>query len=201
MPLAPKIRGTGRRCASSRRGPGSCPRPCPSARRTSERVETTCEGSGVAAMGRRDHVRREERASTRRRQTPPGRSTGGRSRVFSPSRYSDANPLFEPADQEHPPVHLDEVGGLRAPPCTVLSVQDRGVRWPKQIEIPGCFPSGPTFRASAVVMTGASRGLGRVLAHAFSQAGARVTLVARTEKDLKEVARSSRAPPSCVAAT
>jgi NAD(P)-dependent dehydrogenase (short-subunit alcohol dehydrogenase family) len=39
-----------------------------------------------------------------------------------------------------------------------------------------------------VVITGASRGLGRLLAHAFSQGGARVALVARTESDLKAVA-------------
>jgi len=39
-----------------------------------------------------------------------------------------------------------------------------------------------------VVITGASRGLGRVLATAFSRDGARVALVARTEADLKEVA-------------
>jgi NAD(P)-dependent dehydrogenase (short-subunit alcohol dehydrogenase family) len=39
-----------------------------------------------------------------------------------------------------------------------------------------------------VVITGASRGLGRMLAAAFSAGGARVTLVARTEADLKAVA-------------
>ena len=38
------------------------------------------------------------------------------------------------------------------------------------------------------MITGAGRGLGRLLAHAFSQAGARVALVARTETDLKAVA-------------
>jgi len=64
----------------------------------------------------------------------------------------------------------------------------------EQIEIPGCFPSGADVSGKRVVMTGASRGLGRVLAHAFSQAGARVTLVARTEKDLKEVAAELPGP-------
>jgi NAD(P)-dependent dehydrogenase (short-subunit alcohol dehydrogenase family) len=39
-----------------------------------------------------------------------------------------------------------------------------------------------------VVITGASRGLGALLAHAFSAAGASVALVARTERDLKAVA-------------
>src|SRR5690349_7086175 len=39
-----------------------------------------------------------------------------------------------------------------------------------------------------VVITGASRGLGRVLATAFSHRGARVALVARTEADLKALA-------------
>jgi len=39
-----------------------------------------------------------------------------------------------------------------------------------------------------VVITGASRGLGELIAHAFSRAGAKVVLVARTESDLKAVA-------------
>jgi NAD(P)-dependent dehydrogenase (short-subunit alcohol dehydrogenase family) len=46
----------------------------------------------------------------------------------------------------------------------------------------------------AVVITGASRGLGRMLAVAFSQRGARVTLVARTEADLKAVANELPGP-------
>jgi len=57
-----------------------------------------------------------------------------------------------------------------------------------EIEIPDRFPAAGDVRGKAVVLTGASRGLGRLLAHAFSHAGARVTLVARTEKDLKVVA-------------
>ena len=42
----------------------------------------------------------------------------------------------------------------------------------EQIEIPGAFPRGGDVRAKRVVITGASRGLGRLLAHAFSHAGA-----------------------------
>jgi NAD(P)-dependent dehydrogenase (short-subunit alcohol dehydrogenase family) len=57
-----------------------------------------------------------------------------------------------------------------------------------QIEIPGSFPDAGAVAGKRVVVTGAGRGLGRLLAHAFSQAGARVALVARTEKDLKELA-------------
>jgi NAD(P)-dependent dehydrogenase (short-subunit alcohol dehydrogenase family) len=45
-----------------------------------------------------------------------------------------------------------------------------------------------------VVVTGASRGLGRLLAHAFSQAGALLTLAARTEPDLKELAEELPGP-------
>jgi NAD(P)-dependent dehydrogenase (short-subunit alcohol dehydrogenase family) len=45
-----------------------------------------------------------------------------------------------------------------------------------------------------VVITGASRGLGALLAHAFSHAGASVALVARTEKDLKAVAEALPGP-------
>ena len=58
----------------------------------------------------------------------------------------------------------------------------------EQIEIPPSLPRGGDVADKRVVLTGAGRGLGRLLAHAFSQAGARVTLVARTETDLKEVA-------------
>jgi NAD(P)-dependent dehydrogenase (short-subunit alcohol dehydrogenase family) len=57
-----------------------------------------------------------------------------------------------------------------------------------QIEIPGSFPDAGAVAGKRVVVTGAGRGLGRLLAHAFSQAGARVALIARTEKDLKELA-------------
>jgi NAD(P)-dependent dehydrogenase (short-subunit alcohol dehydrogenase family) len=44
------------------------------------------------------------------------------------------------------------------------------------------------------VLTGASRGLGRLLAHAFSDGGALVTLVARTERDLKVLAEELPGP-------
>jgi NAD(P)-dependent dehydrogenase (short-subunit alcohol dehydrogenase family) len=47
---------------------------------------------------------------------------------------------------------------------------------------------GHDIRGKRVVLTGAGRGLGRWLAHAFSESGAIVTLVARTEADLEEVA-------------
>jgi NAD(P)-dependent dehydrogenase (short-subunit alcohol dehydrogenase family) len=57
-----------------------------------------------------------------------------------------------------------------------------------QIEIPPAFPPGADVAGKRVVITGAGRGLGRLLAHAFSVGGAAVTLVARTEADLKAVA-------------
>jgi len=58
----------------------------------------------------------------------------------------------------------------------------------EQIAIPSSFPRSGDVAGKRVVITGAGRGLGRLLAHAFSCGGARVTLVARTEKDLKTVA-------------
>ena len=64
----------------------------------------------------------------------------------------------------------------------------------EQIEIPSAFPQGGDVAGKRVVLTGASRGLGAVLAHAFSGAGARVALVARTEKDLKAVAGALPGP-------
>jgi len=64
----------------------------------------------------------------------------------------------------------------------------------EQIEIPGQLPHGGDVKGKRVVITGAGRGLGRLLAHAFSRAGALVTLVARTEKELVEVAGELRGP-------
>src|SRR5689334_16765420 len=64
----------------------------------------------------------------------------------------------------------------------------------EQIEIPTSFPRGGDVTGKRVVITGASRGLGRLLAHAFSRAGASLTLVARTEKDLKTVAEELPGP-------
>src|SRR3954451_21039846 len=58
----------------------------------------------------------------------------------------------------------------------------------EQIDIPLALPRGGDVDGKRVVLTGAGRGLGRLLAHAFSQAGARVALVARTEVDLKALA-------------
>jgi NAD(P)-dependent dehydrogenase (short-subunit alcohol dehydrogenase family) len=58
---------------------------------------------------------------------------------------------------------------------------------PEQIDIPAAFATSDVG-GKRVVITGAGRGLGRLLAHAFSNAGASVALVARTETDLKTVA-------------
>jgi NAD(P)-dependent dehydrogenase (short-subunit alcohol dehydrogenase family) len=62
------------------------------------------------------------------------------------------------------------------------------------IDIPDAFPAPGDIRGKRVVITGASRGLGELLAHAFSDAGASVALVARTEKDLKTVAEALPGP-------
>lgn len=56
-----------------------------------------------------------------------------------------------------------------------------------EIEIPDHFPDAGDVKGRRVVITGASRGLGRVLSHAFSRAGATLCLVARTEADLAEL--------------
>jgi NAD(P)-dependent dehydrogenase (short-subunit alcohol dehydrogenase family) len=64
----------------------------------------------------------------------------------------------------------------------------------EQIEIPGAFPRGNDVTGKRVVITGAGRGLGRLLAHAFSDGGALLALVARTETDLKSVAAEIPGP-------
>jgi NAD(P)-dependent dehydrogenase (short-subunit alcohol dehydrogenase family) len=63
-----------------------------------------------------------------------------------------------------------------------------------QIEIPESFPGPGEVTGKRVVITGAGRGLGTLLAHAFSRAGASVALVSRTEKDLKAVAEALPGP-------
>ena len=57
-----------------------------------------------------------------------------------------------------------------------------------QMEIPQWSPGSGPVSDKRVVITGASRGLGALLAQAFSAAGASVALVARTERDLKAIA-------------
>ena len=64
----------------------------------------------------------------------------------------------------------------------------------EQIEIPASFPVSGDVKGKRVVITGAGRGLGSVLVHAFSHAGASVALVARTERDLKAVAEALPGP-------
>lgn len=64
----------------------------------------------------------------------------------------------------------------------------------QQIEIPERFPDPAGVAGKRVVLTGASRGLGEMLAHAFSRAGASVALVARTETDLEAVAEALDGP-------
>lgn len=63
-----------------------------------------------------------------------------------------------------------------------------------QMEIPDAFPASGEVAGKRVVITGAGRGLGSLLAHAFSAAGASVALVARTERDLKDVAAQLAGP-------
>jgi NAD(P)-dependent dehydrogenase (short-subunit alcohol dehydrogenase family) len=65
---------------------------------------------------------------------------------------------------------------------------------PKRIEVPVEFPVAGDVSGKRVVLTGAGRGLGEVIAHALSRAGARVALVARTARDLSAVAAALNGP-------
>src|SRR5581483_3803831 len=69
---------------------------------------------------------------------------------------------------------------------------------PDQIDIPDSFPDASDVRGKRIVVTGAGRGLGEVIAHAFSRAGASVALVGRTERDLKTVADALGGPTLCL---
>jgi NAD(P)-dependent dehydrogenase (short-subunit alcohol dehydrogenase family) len=64
----------------------------------------------------------------------------------------------------------------------------------EQMDIPAPDAGTAEVAGKRVVITGASRGLGRLLAHAFAQGGARLALVARTEADLKAVAAELPGP-------
>ena len=64
----------------------------------------------------------------------------------------------------------------------------------ERIAIPENFPDVGDVTDKRVVLTGAGRGLGELIAHGFSRAGAKVCLVARTERDLKEVADTLPGP-------
>jgi NAD(P)-dependent dehydrogenase (short-subunit alcohol dehydrogenase family) len=56
------------------------------------------------------------------------------------------------------------------------------------IRVPDSFPDPGNVKGRRVVVTGASRGLGHLIAAAFAQAGARVALVARNREALDGVA-------------
>ncbi|MCW5832928.1 MAG: SDR family oxidoreductase [Labilithrix sp.] len=64
----------------------------------------------------------------------------------------------------------------------------------ERIKIPEVFPGPGDVSNKRVVLTGAGRGLGELIAHGFSRAGAKLALVARTKADLEEVARSLSGP-------
>jgi NAD(P)-dependent dehydrogenase (short-subunit alcohol dehydrogenase family) len=65
---------------------------------------------------------------------------------------------------------------------------------PERIEIPDVIPTVGDVRDKRIVLTGAGRGLGELIAHALSRAGAKLALVARTERDLKTVADALDGP-------
>ena len=65
---------------------------------------------------------------------------------------------------------------------------------PERIEVPDEFPPVGDVSGKRVVLTGAGRGLGELIAHALSRGGAKVALVARTPGDLAEVAGALAGP-------
>ena len=158
-----------------------------------ERIEALGEAVAVAPVGRGDHVGRSQRpARPHRRGLLAHRQVHEAGDLAVPVQVGD--PCLEPTDQQHAPVHLEEVVVREHERGTVLVGTRPGRAMSEPIEIPRSFPRGGEVRDKRVVLTGASRGLGRVLAHAFSQAGAWVALVARTEAALKETAAELPGP-------
>src|SRR5215212_3774221 len=124
--------------------------------------------------------------STRPRPMPPARSTGAR--TPAPPRRGTARPRASrspgsPACAGAAPA--GRTGSAWAVYCT--DRYKRGSGMSNHAELPESYVAAGDVSGKRVVITGASRGLGRLLAHAFSAAGARVALVARNEKDLKEL--------------
>jgi NAD(P)-dependent dehydrogenase (short-subunit alcohol dehydrogenase family) len=70
-----------------------------------------------------------------------------------------------------------------------MSTPIKDESWPRpgEMVVPDEFPGSGDVKGRRVVITGASRGLGRVLAHAFCQSGAILALVSRTEADLQRL--------------
>src|ERR1700733_3936499 len=66
------------------------------------------------------------------------------------------------------------------------------------IEIPDDFPIPIDVSGRAVVVTGATRGLGRLLVTAFARSGARLGLVARSEEQLLKTAAALPGEPLVV---
>src|SRR5215213_7700933 len=125
--------------------------------------------------------------STRPLPTPPARSTGGR--TPAPPRRGRARPHASRSPGSPAcagAARAGRTGSAWAVYCT--DRYKRGSGMSNHAELPESYVAAGDVAGKRVVITGASRGLGRLLAHAFSRGGARVVLVARTEADLKAVA-------------
>jgi NAD(P)-dependent dehydrogenase (short-subunit alcohol dehydrogenase family) len=75
-------------------------------------------------------------------------------------------------------------------PCAVSALRSRTVRRAGarcDIKIPDSFPTAGDVRGLRVAVTGASRGLGRIIAAAFIKAGSRVALISRSQDALDAV--------------
>ena len=134
-----------------------------------ERVEALGQAVAVAAVGRGDDVvgpQRPARADRRGLLADREVHEAGDLAVA----VERGHPLLEPADQQHPAVHLEQVGvregggggaaeGHEA--CIVLVGTTRERAMTDQIEIPESFPGPGAVAGKRVVITGAGRGLGR----------------------------------------
>ena len=199
-----RCRASGRRCASSRRGRGSCPASLPISSanipsgsrplarqwpwpRWVEVMTSAGRERPAGADGRRllpDRQVHEARAPRRRgtARPPAARTRGSRSIRRCISRRS---------------------ASVNMEPCIVLVGTRRGRADDRTDRDPRVrSPAAATSRGKRVVITGAGRGLGRLLAHAFSQAGA-LGGAGRPHRDRPQGGRrrAPRAVPRAAAAT
>ena len=166
-----------------------------------ERVEALGQAVAVAPVGRGDDVGRAAAASTR----PTADASCPIERCTKPGHLAVAvergHPLLEAAD------HAASAGASRARSSVRTAIEPMyctgryktGATMTEQIEIPASFPEPRRRpRASGWCSPAPAAASVALLAHAFSQAGAPVALVARTEaRPQGGRRRAARARRSC----
>ena len=150
----------------------------------------------MTSVGRERPARTDRRRLLPDREVDEARGPRRRGRARPPAPRTRGSPASAGASRGGRPSRTRRRGRVEGHGVCSIPVgrYNKGSAMIGEIEIPESFPSPGAVSGKRVVITGASRGLGAVLAHAFSHAGASVALVARTERDLKAVAERLPGP-------